>query len=189
MQLLRLHHRILCSLPRATIRNASTQGEKGVKVENMDSRMAIMRRILYPPTIKNTSTPTGAWRPNVLRALYKAIPSKQAHEIIERAFKLYTRRSRERRQAELERKFNSMQRAVTELARIDMRLAKEANKKDDPRKRTAEEIKLLETLKGKERQIALARIEGRLRGLFPRELRIPLDTPPTNGWNHEWRRP
>ncbi|KIJ23773.1 hypothetical protein M422DRAFT_27151 [Sphaerobolus stellatus SS14] len=39
-----------------------------------------------------------------------------------------------------DRKYESMKSAVTELARIDMRLAREANKKADPRMRTDEEL-------------------------------------------------
>ena len=70
-----------------------------------------------------------------------------------------------------------------------MRLAREANRKDDPRMRTEEETNLLRSLRGMERMVAEARIEGRVRGQFPRELRIPVDTPSRDGWNHDWKPP
>ncbi|KAF8516080.1 hypothetical protein JB92DRAFT_2911494 [Gautieria morchelliformis] len=167
------------SSPTTTIRNASSRRSEG------DPKLEIIRRSLYPPNVRNKPTPTGSWRPNTLRALRKAIPSIQAHEIIERAFKLYIRHKRQHRQAELERKFESMRNAMIELDRLNPRLAHEANKPEDPRIRTEAEVALLKTLRGTER---LA-VEGRIRGLFPREMRIPTDTPPRSGWNHDWKPP
>lgn len=161
------------------VRNASSR--RGT----VDPKLETIRRALYPPNVRNKPTPTGSWRPNTLRALRKAIPSIQAHEIIERAFKLYIRHKRQLRQAELERKFESMRNAMIELDKVNPRLAYEANQPDDPRARTEAEIALLKTLRGTERLAA----EGRPRGLFPREMRIPTDTPPRGGWNHDWKPP
>lgn len=76
---------------------------------------------------------------------------------------------------------------MTELARIDRRLAEGANRKVDPRARSEEEIETLSKLKGAARTMAAARIDGRIRGLFPREFRIPTETPPRDGWNHDWK--
>jgi large subunit ribosomal protein L40 len=163
----------------STIRNASSRRSEG------DPKLEIIRRTLYPPNVRNKPSPTGSWRPNTLRALRKAIPSIQAHEIIERAFKLHIRHKRQHRQAELERKFESMRNAMIELDKVNPRLAHEANQTDDPRIRTEAEVALLKTLRGTER---LA-VEGRIRGLFPREMRIPTDTPPKSGWNHDWKPP
>ena len=151
----------------------------------IDPKLETIRRALYPPNVRNKPTPTGAWRPNTLRALRKAIPSIQAHEIIERAFKLYIRHKRQRRQAELERKFESMRKAMIELEKVSPRLAHEANVQDDPRSRTEAEMALLKNLRGSEKLAA----EGRIRGLFPREMRIPTDTPSRDGWNHDWKPP
>lgn len=161
------------------VRNASSRRTA------IDPKLEIIRHALYPPNVRNKPTPTGAWRPDALRALRKAIPSIQAHEIIERAFKLYIRHKRQRRQAELERKFECMRSAMVELERVSPRLAHGANMQDDPRARTEEEMTVLRTLRGTERMAA----EGRIRGLFPREMRIPTDTPSRDGWNYEWRPP
>lgn len=89
----------------------------------------------------------------------------------------------------MERKFESMRKAMVELARIDSRLAQEANRQVDPRIRMEAEVQLLSTLRGAAKSLAEAKIEGRIRGLFPRELKIPTDTPPREGWNHDWKPP
>jgi len=72
---------------------------------------------------------------------------------------------------------------MEELEKIDSRLYMEANKQEDPRARSAAEMQLAKTLKGSEQKT----MEARIRGLFPRELRIPTDTPSRNGWNYEWK--
>ena len=74
---------------------------------------------------------------------------------------------------------------MSELERIDPVLFKEANRVEDPRKRTDVETELLKTLKGAEKKA----LEGRLPGLFPRELRLPTDTPSRDGWNYGWKAP
>ncbi|GJJ07799.1 hypothetical protein Clacol_002004 [Clathrus columnatus] len=153
----------------------------------MDDKVAVIRRALYPPNLRNKPSPTGSWRPNTMRALWKAIPTKQVHEIIERGYKLYLRHQRQKRQAEIEHKFESMRNAMTELTRLDKRLAIEANRQEDPRVKTKEEIELLNSTHGAERTRLEARIGSRLRGLFPRELKLPTDTPSKEGWNHDWK--
>ena len=147
-----------------------------------DPKVEIIRRTLYPTNLRNRESPTGGWRPNVGRRLQRAIPSVQAHETIERAWFLHKRHVRRTRQAELERKFNCMKEAMETLRELDTRLYTEANVEEDPRQRTQLEIDTLKTLKGVERRA----LDSRIRGLFPRELRIPTDTPPRGGWNHEW---
>lgn len=147
-----------------------------------DPRIEIIRRFLYPSTLRNRASPTGAWRPDVGRRLQRAIPSVQAHETIERAWLLHQRHIRRGRQAELERKYKAMQEAMDVLRRVDRKLYMEVNVEEDPRQRTAAEVELSKTLKGQERKA----LESRIRGLFPRELRIPTDTPPRNGWNYEF---
>ncbi|KAF8518377.1 hypothetical protein BU17DRAFT_76137 [Hysterangium stoloniferum] len=173
--------------PSKIITRNATSAQK--KTDSMDPKLSIIRRALYPPNIKHSATPTGSWRPNTMRALWKAIPDKQAHYTIERAFKLHLRHKRQRREAELERKFDSMRNAMVELARIDLPLAQEANRQVDHRIRTEAEVNMLSTLRGAQKTLAKAKIEGRIRGLFPRELKIPTDTPPREGWNHDWKPP
>jgi large subunit ribosomal protein L40 len=153
--------------------------------DNVDPKRDIIRRALYPSNIRNKASPTGSWRPDTMRALNKTIPSVEAHETIERAFKLYIRHQRQRRQAELERKYQCMRNAMVELEKLDPHLALEANKPEDPRVRTEAEVALLNTLRGAEKKA----LEGRIRGLFPRELRAPTDTPSKDGWNYDWKPP
>ena len=152
------------------------------KDSTSDPKVEIIRRYLYPSTIRNRPSPTGLWRPDVGRRLQKAIPSVQAHETIERAWLLHQRHVRRGRQAELERKFNCMTEAMETLRKLDKRLYTGANVEEDPRMRTEAEIELSKTLKGPEKKA----LESRIRGLFPRELRIPTDTPPRDGWNYEF---
>lgn len=148
-----------------------------------DPKKEIIRRALYPNNIRNKATPTGTWRPDVGRALQHAIPSVQAHNTIERAWLLHQRHIRKKRDAELARKFECMRRAMEELEKIDSRLYMEANKQEDPRARSEAELQLMRTQKGSEKKA----LDARIRGLFPRELRIPTDTPSRNGWNYEWK--
>ncbi|KAG7099825.1 hypothetical protein E1B28_001634 [Marasmius oreades] len=153
------------------------------KVESgMDPRREIIRRALYPGNIRNRPTPTGTWRPDIGETIQRAVPSVQAHETIERAWLLHRRHVRKRREAELERKFDCMKKAMDELAKIDSHLYYEANKPSDPRVRTPEEQQLMRTMKVSEARA----FDSRIRGLFPRELRIPTDTPSRTGWNYEF---
>ncbi|KAI0035109.1 hypothetical protein K488DRAFT_83316 [Vararia minispora EC-137] len=141
-----------------------------------------IRRTLYPPNIRNRASPTGTWRPDVAQALQIAIPSRQAHETIERAWKLHLRHVRKKREAELQRKFECMRRAMDELARIDVTLFEEANRLLDPRHRKEGELEWLKSLKLPQKRA----FESRLPGLFPRELRPPTDTPSRDGWKYEF---
>jgi large subunit ribosomal protein L40 len=148
-----------------------------------DPKLDLLRRALYPNNVKSKATPTGSWRPEVGHALQIAIPSAEAHETIERAWNLYQRRLREKREAELARKFECMRGAMELLREVDMFLYLGANEEEDPRARSEAEIELLKTMKGTERKA----LESRIRGLFPRELRIPTDTPSRDGWNYHWK--
>jgi large subunit ribosomal protein L40 len=76
-----------------------------------------------------------------------------------------------------------MRKAMEELQKVDSRLYMEANKPEDPRARSMTEMELAKTLKGSE----VRTLEARIRGLFPRELGIPTDTPSRDGWNYEWK--
>jgi large subunit ribosomal protein L40 len=147
-----------------------------------DPKKEIIRRVLYPSNIRNRTTPIGTWRPDVSQAIQHAIPSVQAHNTIERAWLLHKRQIRKHRERELARKFECMRRAMEELEKIDTRLYLEANRQEDSRARSEAERQLAKTLRSSE----LRAVEARIRGLFPRELRVPTDTPPLSGWNYEW---
>jgi len=62
-------------------------------------------------------------------------------------------------------------------------LYREANRREDPRARSEAERELAKTLKTTE----IRTLEARIRGLFPRELRVPTDTPPREGWNYDYK--
>ncbi|EJF67105.1 hypothetical protein DICSQDRAFT_164941 [Dichomitus squalens LYAD-421 SS1] len=147
-----------------------------------DPKNDIIRRALYPSNIRNRPSPVGSWRPDVGRRLQRAIPSVQAHETIERAWFLHQRHVRRARASELQRKFESVRNAMETLRFVAPDLYVEANKEEDPRARSPAETDLLKKLKGPEKKA----VEARIRGLFPRELRTPTDTPPRNGWTYDF---
>jgi len=148
-----------------------------------DPKRDIIRRVLFPSNIRNRPTPVGTWRPDVGRAIQRAIPSVQAHDTIERAWLLYKRHLRKKREAETQRKFECMKKAMDMLHQIDPRLYTEANKPEDPRARSVAEMAMRKTMKASE----VRAMEARIRGLFPRELRIPTETPSRTGWKYEWK--
>ncbi|KAK7026174.1 hypothetical protein R3P38DRAFT_2946797 [Favolaschia claudopus] len=148
-----------------------------------DARLILIRRALYPGNIRNRASPTGTWRPDVRQTIQRAIPSVQAHHTIERAWLLHRRLVRKRREAELARKFECMKGAMNELKRVDSRLYSEANKVEDPRARSKVEMEKMKQLPALEARA----FDARIRGLFPREMRIPAETPSKNGWNYEWK--
>ncbi|KAI0308081.1 hypothetical protein B0F90DRAFT_1807384 [Multifurca ochricompacta] len=163
-------------ISRVSVRHA------GRRETTVDPVKETMHKALYPPNVANKPSPTGTWRLDVARAIQIAIPSTQAHETIERAWLLYQRHKRLRREGELDRKYQCMKKAMGELEKIDPHLFKEANRPEDPRQRGMAEIELAKTLRGVEKKA----LESRLPGLFPRELRVPTDTPARDGWNYEW---
>lgn len=148
-----------------------------------DSKKEIIRKSLYPSNIRSRAAPTGTWRTDVGRALQHAIPSVQAHRTIERAWLLHQRHMRLRREEESARKFEAMRKAMDELQRVDERLYREANKQEDPRERSEVERQLAQSLKTTE----IRTLEARIRGLFPRELRVPTDTPSREGWQYDYK--
>jgi large subunit ribosomal protein L40 len=154
----------------------------GRKTGGADPKLEILRRVLYPSNLRSRSSPTGTWRPDVGRAVQRAIPSVQAHETIERAWLLHERHVRQAREAERARKFACMKEAMDTLHELDPELYRAANRVEDPRHRTPLEMDLSKTLKGPEKRA----LEGRIRGLFPRDLRPPTDTPPREGWKYDW---
>ncbi|KAK0456133.1 hypothetical protein EV421DRAFT_1750632 [Armillaria borealis] len=129
--------------------------------ETSDPKKEAIRRAMYPSNLRNRATPTGGWRRDVGRALQHAIPSVPAHETIERAWLLHKRHVRKQRDAELARKFECMKQAMEELAEAEVAVGMKAS-----------ELKAL---------------DARIHGLFPREMRIPTDTPSRSGWNYEWK--
>lgn len=180
---------LLLASPRSGLASIARQGtaiqRRNVvkKVVKSDPQNELIRRALYPNNIRNKETPTGTWRPDVGPALQRAIPSVQAHDTIERAWLLHERRTRKHREEESNRKFAAMQRAMDELESIDSYLYTEATRSEDPRHRTQEEMENSKKLRGIQKKM----MESKMAGLFPREMRLPTDTPPRAGWNYAWK--
>jgi len=76
-----------------------------------------------------------------------------------------------------------MRKAMEELEKLDSTLYMGANKIEDPRVWTAAELEKSGQLRGAEKRA----FDWRIRGLFPRELRLPTDTPSRNGWDYQWK--
>ncbi|KAF8482081.1 hypothetical protein DFH94DRAFT_648416 [Russula ochroleuca] len=175
--------RLTCNRPKFPFRISSVSVRHSTRRETTtDPIKDSIRKALYPSNVASKPSPTGAWRLDVARAIQIAIPSKQAHETIERAWLLYQRHQRWKREEELGRKYECMKKAMDELEKIDHRLYSEANRLEDPRQRGMAETKMAKNLRTVEKKV----LESRLPGLFPRELRVPTDTPPRDGWKHEW---
>ncbi|KAF5374987.1 hypothetical protein D9758_000525 [Tetrapyrgos nigripes] len=176
--MLSLLQRFSPRIPATQVRCYARKAESG-----MDPKREIVRRSLYPNNRRNGPSPTGTWRPDVARAIQHAIPSVQAHNTIERAWLLHRRHVRKRREAELARKFDCMKGAMDELAKIDGHLYYEANRTENPRARSAVEQQMIRSLKSSEARA----FDARIRGLVPRELHIPTDTPSRTGWNYDYK--
>lgn len=155
---------------------AAKRGGK-VKGSNADPRLAPLKKA-FQPLSRN-------YRQNLQLALERAIPSVEAHETIERAWQLHQRHKRESAQAELGAMHRRMQEAVEELKGVDERLYHWATVPRDQRRLIKPEAEALRGTKGSVRKALEARIEG----LFPRELRVPTETPSTTGWDHDWKPP
>lgn len=147
------------------------------KANQADPRLAPLKKA-FNPLSRN-------YRQNLEVALHRVIPSAEAHETIERAWQLHERHRREEHLAELRAMHARMHEAVTELKDIDERLFHWATVPRDQRRLIKPEVEALRGTKGSVRKALEARIEG----LFPRELRVPTDTPSISGWDYDWKPP
>ncbi|KAJ1301543.1 hypothetical protein OPQ81_008791 [Rhizoctonia solani] len=144
-------------------RYATAPSGKGGRPEAAppDPRNDIIRRTLYPERTPNVtglaSSPTGVHRPDVALALERVIPSAEAHETIERAWKLHQRQVREWREAELKRKYESMRRAVEVLKELDPVSYAEATRGVDSRRLTEAERERMKEMKRGARKKAESR--------------------------------
>ncbi|KAF8308422.1 hypothetical protein DL93DRAFT_2086909 [Clavulina sp. PMI_390] len=148
-----------------------------VKGGNVDPRLAPLKKA-FNPLSRN-------YRQNLQVAIERAIPSVEAHETIERAWQLHQRHKRESAHAELDAMHRRMEEAVEELKEVDDRLFHWATVPRDQRRLIKPEAEALRGTKGSVRKALEARIEG----LFPRELRVPTETPSTTGWDYDWKPP
>jgi len=153
----------------------------------VDPRLGNLRVALYPRTrAERGEAPTGVRRPDAVAALERTLPSAEAHETIVRAFKLAARRQRVLREEELRRKFACMRAAMGELEREHPAWYRAAKVKVDPRGVSKEDEAEFRLYRGTARLAVEARS---VEGFFPRELRVPTDTPPRDGWQYDWTPP
>lgn len=166
--------------PQRTYASVAKTKKKGM----VDPRLDNLRVALYPRTrAERGEAPTGVHRPDVVAALERTLPSAEAHETITRAFKLFARRKRELRAEELHRKFECTRAAMTELERHHPAWYRAAKVKVDPRGVSEEEETEFKQYRGAARMAVEARS---IEAFFPREMRVPVDTPPRDGWQYEW---
>ncbi|CAO3650361.1 unnamed protein product [Cunninghamella blakesleeana] len=94
----------------------STQSTTSSNSNSGDTRIELIRRVLFESPQKPTTTTTLPLEGEALKQ----------HETIERAWKLHTMRERERKQRTLEKQFRSIHQAMTELEKTSDRLFKGA---------------------------------------------------------------
>ena len=161
----------------------------------VDPRLDNLRAALYPRTrAERGEAPTGVPRPDTVAALERTLPGAgasgaaeaEAHATIVRAFKLFARRQRALRAAELRRKGASMHAALADLERHHPAWYRAARARADPRAPGAEAEAEFRRYRGAAREFVESRS---IPGFFPRELRVPVDSPPRDGWQYEWAPP
>ncbi|KAM0746775.1 hypothetical protein T439DRAFT_318553 [Meredithblackwellia eburnea MCA 4105] len=145
-------------------KKASESKSKGSRsMEPGDSRNEIIKKVLYE------SEPTQEAR---VSALEKVVPSLEVHETITRAWQLHRRSQRSAHSLELARKYESMRKAIDLLEKTDKGLWEMA-------------------VEGKKFQNVAQRDVGneRLDGIWPRELRVPMEKGAEVAWDEEWKAP
>jgi large subunit ribosomal protein L40 len=157
----------------------------------VDPRLDNLRVALYPRTrTERGEAPTGVHRPDVVAAVERALQvsgGKEAHETITRAWQLFARRVRMQREHALARKSACMHAAMRELERAHpLWYAAAARPPPDPRAVPAADEAEFRTYRGPARLAVEARS---VEGFFPREMRVPVDTPPRDGWRYDWAPP
>ncbi|WFD22873.1 aconitate hydratase [Malassezia equina] len=159
-----------------------------------DPRYEALRTLLFPaPSGKKQAGPA-----TIEDAVKQGAASREVYETVQRAWKLHERRQREQRTASLVAKRARLDEALASLKQDDRALWKQAVQYAGPTKRNADEQQRLRKLGlsmhaesadgeapgsrllAKRRARLMART--RLATLFPRELRAPTLTPPTQGW-------
>ncbi|RSH88992.1 hypothetical protein EHS25_002654 [Saitozyma podzolica] len=159
-----------------------------------DSRTDVLRGVLYPRDAYSPSSasPSGAHHPAHLDRLRAVLPSEEAHETIERAWRLFQREKRARRTISLEAKFKAMEEACDELEKMT-RSATEGGEGKAPRylyDRAMARARQTTTegAKGKKATAESRWLEARIEGLVPREAWVPTETR-GKGWKYDWTRP
>ncbi|KAI5480371.1 hypothetical protein MNV49_000946 [Pseudohyphozyma bogoriensis] len=144
----------------AKAKNQPQRGSRGL--EQADARIDVIKKFLFE------SSPSDADR---LASLAKVVPSVEVHETITRAWALHERHQREAHEAELKRKYDAMKNAIDVLEQTDRDVWEKA-------------------VGGKKYQNVDQKrsTNARLEGLFPRELRVPLEKAGDKAWDSQWTR-
>lgn len=128
---------------------------------------------LYPSSQpKRSPKPWASPRPDRAILLSKALPSPEAHETIDRATRLHKVSTANGRLAALKRKHALLFEACEELrltSKVHYDLATQA-----PPGTLALDVPVLQA-------------KGKFEGLFPREMRLPTETPGNKGWDYDWK--
>lgn len=196
----------LASSSRARIAAPTLRAARGMAAFNphtaavTDPRLDAIRSVLYPVDSvapPGNSSPIGARRYEYEQRLRKVIPNKEAHETVERAWQLFRREKREKKQRELTAKFRAMEEACDEL---DALTGGESGKGEVPRAvymramqrmahgPAAYQAALQGIKQGKKKTAESRFLEARIEGLVPREAWVPVDSKGT-GWKYDWVRP
>lgn len=164
-----------------------------------DPRVDAIRKVLYPAdsVAPNNSSPIGARRYEHEKRLRKVLPSHEAHETVERAWQLFRREKREKKQRALNAKFRAMEEACNEL---DALTGGEAGKGEITRDiymramqrmhhgSAAYQAALQGINQGKKKTSESKMLETRVEGLVPREAWVPVDSR-GKGWDYDYVRP
>ncbi|KAJ7733811.1 hypothetical protein B0H14DRAFT_2996081 [Mycena olivaceomarginata] len=143
--------------------------------------VVLIRRALYPANVRNKPSPTGTWRPDVRQTLQRHPLRAGAPHHRARVAPPPPPRAPAPRRARAQVRVHAQ--AMDELRGIDFKLYMEANKVEDPRARSQKEMEMMKQLPALEARA----FDARIRGLFPREMKIPADTPSKTGWDYNWK--
>lgn len=114
-----------------------------------------------------------------LKSLSQVVPSAEVDDTIWRAWQLSRRHKREQQQADLRARYEALESALKMLENTDKRLFDLA---------TSERISSTRGTGNISKDQELSK-EGRLPGLFPRQLPIPTHSSGKAAWDSTWKRP
>lgn len=195
----------LASSSRARIATPTLRAVRGMAgvnphtAQSSDVRIDIIRNVLYPAdsVAPRNSSPIGARRYQYEERLRAVIPSNEAHETIERAWQLFKREKREKRQRAIAAKYRAMEDACNELDALTGGVDAGGEVPRHLYTRAMQRINhgpaayaaALQGIKqGKKKTPESRFLETRVEGLVPREAWVPVDSR-GKGWNYDWVRP
>ncbi|KAA1134847.1 hypothetical protein PGTUg99_003987 [Puccinia graminis f. sp. tritici] len=162
-------------------RSAQTKGylkkskDGNSNTDGKSDRYDVIRQMLYEQDPKMDESTR-------LARLQKLVPEFEIHETIDRAWKLNERHQREAQEKALERQYQSMNNALEELRLADLKLYLRVIK---------DENGSIHRLQNIVQSPNLLNSSGKLAGLFPRQLKLPVESLPNpeKVWDHDWKNP